>query len=186
MTASGYGYVASLFPEVDLISDEVLRQAVANTWLALLESSEYERIEDCPYSLDPKVEINLVEHIRATTRAVIAVADVLLEVHAINLDRDRLLSAILLHDASKLLEWSSADGRKVKSPIGELFPHSYLAGHYAMQQGIDPIVAHLIISHTSATHHLPRFPEGVVIHYVDMVCADIVRAVRDLPLHLRY
>jgi hypothetical protein len=171
---------------VDLISDEELRQRVVNTWLALLDASEYERIEDCPYSLDPDVEIDLVEHVRATTRAVIAVADVLLEVHAIQLDRDRLLSAILLHDSSKLLEWSSTDGRKQKSALGGLFPHSYLAGHYALEQGIDPIVAHLIISHTNVMHHLPRFPEGVVIHYVDMVCADIVRAVRDLPLHLRY
>lgn len=179
-------YISAVFPELDLIQDVDLRQRVANVWLELLAASAYETIEECPYSLDPAVDLYLVEHVRATTRAVVAVADVFEEIHGIRLDRDRLVAAMLLHDSSKLLEWSSDNGKKTKSDIGELFPHSYLGAHFALNAGLDWTMAHLIVSHTSATHQLPRTPEGVVIHYVDMACADIVRAVRGLPLHLHY
>lgn len=179
-------YITSLFPEVDNIRDGDTRDKVVRTWLALLEASQYEAIEDCPYSLDPDVTIGLVEHVRGTTRGVVALADVIEDVHGIPLDRDRLLSAILLHDASKLLEWEVDGATKRKSAIGELFPHAFLAGHYALREGIDAETAHLIVSHTSAMNQLPRLPEGVVIHYVDMALADIVRMAEGLSLHLEY
>jgi hypothetical protein len=185
-TTRDHAYIKSLFPEIDDIANADVRDKVVRTWLALLEASNYEAIEDCPYSLDPNVTINLVEHVQGTTRGVVALANVIEEVHGITLDRDRLLSAILLHDASKLLEWKVDGAAKSKSPIGELFPHAFLAGHYALREGLDIETAHLIVSHTNAMNQLPRLPEGVVIHYVDMAFADIVRAAAGLSLHLKY
>lgn len=181
-----HAYIASLFPEVDDIRDDNAREKVVSTWLALLEASQYEAIEDCPYSLEPSLTIGLVEHVRGTTKGVVALADVIEDVHGIALDRDRLLSAILLHDASKLLEWKVEGATKSKSSTGELFPHAFLAGHYALREGIDVETAHLIVSHTNSMNQLPRFPEGVVIHYVDMAFADVVRAAEGLSLHLKY
>jgi len=174
--------IKELFPELNEIKNEKLRNGVAEVWYRVWISSSWEKIEEVPHPLLPGV--SLISHIKVVFKAVKEVAKIISEMHNIKINTDLLYAAALLHDVSILLEYERKKGKIVHSKIGELIPHGYYGAHIALEVGLPIELAHLIITHTILSPIEPKMIEGIILHYVDFCDADVIRALNKLNLFL--
>lgn len=165
-----------VFPEVNEITDQRLRSSVMKVWQELWNASEWNDFAEVPTSRE--IPYSHVPHNRAVVRMAIAVADVFEEVHGVKVDRDLLIAAALLQDASKLVEMRpGADGRAEASRIGKSYPHAFWAAHVALQQGVREDVVHIILTHSPGSPKFPESLEGKILYYVDQL--DVLAIYKD-------
>jgi 3'-5' exoribonuclease len=99
--------------------------------------------------------------------------------HYANIDRDLLLTGVLLHDIGKIYELSYERGFSYSSE-GQLIGHIAIASRMLHEKlrglpGFPPklraMVEHLILSHHGqlefGSPKLPSFPEALLLHYLD-------------------
>lgn len=176
--------IVECFPIVSRIQDAALKQAVIACWVRVWEESALPDLTDCPFTVRFP-DITLVEHINCVGELVLAAADIA-EHHnpGLRLDRDFLITGVLLHDVSKLLEIEKGPDGLRWGPLLTLMPHGMYGAIVAVAQGLPPRVANIILSHTRMSNTLPASPEAVLLHYLDYGLADLLRAHRGLPLIL--
>ena len=174
--------VALAFPLLAQINDEDLRRRIVACWIRIWGEAPWRELEDCPFN--PHFpEVSLVSHINCLCDLVLGCADTL-EKHnsGLSLDRDYLLTGVLLHDLSKMVEIEPGPDGPVFSQLNRRMPHSTYGAMVAMAQGLDSRVANIILSHTKLTGAVPDSPEAVLLHYLDYGMADVLRARDGLPL----
>lgn len=164
-------YIKKVFPELEEISDEKLREGVVRVWLAAVERGNWNRIDDIPFTLlIPETEIYLVEHIRRVTRMAIKVAEA-----RDDLNRDILIAGGLAHDVGKLLEYERKGDRFIKSEFGNQKRHPVSGRELALEIGLPEEVAHIIMAHSREGDSLDRSPEAIVIHHCDFIEFEIAK-----------
>ena len=89
--------------------------------------------------------------------------------HSVRVNRDVLVAAALLQDASKLVEYALVDGKVVYSARGREFPHAFWAAHVALKHGVPDEICHIILSHTPQAAAFPRSLEGKILYYADQL-----------------
>ena len=67
-------YVVDLLPEIQEIADLNVRQKVIRCWLKALERSEWNKIEDMPWSPGAAEFITNIQHTRGVARIGMAIA----------------------------------------------------------------------------------------------------------------
>lgn len=176
--------VARSFSSLDLIGDPDLRRGVIDCWVRVWRESSWERLEDCP--VNPNIpDMPLVDHVNCLAEMALASAKALEKYRpGLTLDRDHLITGILLHDLSKLVEIAPGGDGPVFSGLNRRLPHSVYGACVAMQQGFDTKIANMILSHTRLTGAKPDSPEAVLLHYLDYGMADVLRSADGLPLIL--
>lgn len=157
----------ALLPELDLIADSGLKQKVEAVWQELWQRSELESIDQLLTS--PEIAYPHIPHNRSVVVMAIAVADAFERFHRIKVDRDVLVAAALLQDASKLVEYSVKDGKVVYSELGRQYPHSFWAAHVALEHGVPDPICHIILTHTPQAAQFPTSLEGKILYYVDQL-----------------
>ncbi|MCU1490350.1 MAG: hypothetical protein JWM85_1755 [Acidimicrobiaceae bacterium] len=162
--------VRAMFPEIERISDPALAEAVVAVWERLWAESPYESYDDVRVSTS--IDYPQLKHCRATLLGALALADVWEQVHGAVLDRDVVIAAALLMDASKMVE-SQPDPAKgvMHSELGRALPHAVYAAHLALGAGISLAVVHVILSHSPNGGKAPNTLEAELLHWVDQ--ADI-------------
>ena len=167
-----------IFPEIDWIEDEKLRDKVVSTWAGGLFRGgwEPEDITRMPFTLAKPVDINFAQHVRSVTKICKAVAETFDEVYQgkLKLDRDTLFAGALLHDVGKLLEMEESAGTFRKSPDGRLVRHPFSGVALADENGIPPAVQHIIGTHSKEGDPYPRTPEAVIVHLADFMNFDTI------------
>lgn len=159
--------IVSYLPEIKLIGDAELREATIRVWRQLWRESGFDDIMAVPVT--PSTTHPHIPHNRSVAQMALAVADVLEKVHGVHVDRDTLLVAALLQDASKLVEYEPTPDGVARSDLGRRFQHAFYAAHVALNEGLPPDVVEAIISHT---HDNPSYPATLVakiLFYVDQV-----------------
>ena len=168
--------VADLFPEIEQIGSETLRAQVAAVWEELWQASEWDQIDRLPTS--PEIPYPHVPHNRAVVAMALAVADAYERFHNVRVDRDVLIAAGLLQDASKLVEMRPApDGKAAWSEMGRRYPHGFWAAHIALRHGVPDAIGHIILTHTPLAPRFPESLEGKILYYVDQL--DVLAFHRD-------
>jgi hypothetical protein len=158
----------ALFPEIGQIESETLRAQVTAVWDELWQASEWTRIDTLPTS--PEIAYPHLPHNRAVVAMALAVADAYERFHGVRVDRDVLIAAGLLQDASKLVETRPAqDGRAEPSDIGRHYPHGFWAAHVALRHGVPDAICHIILTHTPQAPRFPESLEGKILYYVDQL-----------------
>lgn len=158
----------ALFPELALVSDAALRDAIVAIWQRLWEESPHARLEDVPVST--KIDYPQIKHCQAIVKVALAAADALERVHDTRFDRDTLIAAALLMDASKLVETRpGSDGAVVASDLGRLLPHALYAAHLALAHGVPLAVVHVISAHSPNGGKAPVTPEARLLDWVDQL-----------------
>lgn len=179
-------YILGLFPEINQIKDEDIRDKTIEVWRRVWKQSNWDKIEDCIYNPMIPIKIsNLVNHIRVVTRGCIELAEVAKEIHRVEINLDYLIASSILHDVCKLLEYEIKDGKVSKTEIGEKFVHGFYGSKTALEVGLDHNIAHLIGIHTAGSVLPPKPPvvrEGTILHLVDMIDTDFLRSLADAPL----
>lgn len=173
--------IVESLPELNLIGNESYREAVVQIWMEACTESEWDDIGAVPKSAEV-VEYSNLQHVRSVTLQSIACADVIESVHKIPVDRDILITAALLHDISKFLEYSQGGG---KTPHGKLMQHGVYTVHKAMQHDLPLEIQHLIVTHTGLSKIVPQTIEALILHYVDYLDSDVLLHVVGKSLFLK-
>lgn len=168
--------VAALFPELADIADPKLREAVVATWQDLWKMSPWKRIEEVPTSTE--IPYPTLPHNRCVLEMALAVADAFERHHNLKVNRDYLIAAAILQDASKVVEFErSPDGETVATDLGRFYPHAFWAAHIALRHGIPDEIAHVLLTHTPQAAKFPSTLEGKILYYVDQI--DVIGIHKD-------
>jgi hypothetical protein len=167
--------VREMFPEVDEIADVELRRGVIEVWEELWAMSSYSDIDTVPIS--PEIPIPTKPHNQCVLRMAIAVANELERFHGVKVNRDHLIAAAILQDASKVVEYETKDGVVAHSEIGRQYPHSFYAAHFAVLKGIPAPIVHVLLTHSPQAPRFPSTLEGKILYYVDQI--DVIAVFKD-------
>lgn len=155
------------FPEIDLIADPALRRGVEEIWAELWRQSEYARLEDVPVSLT--VPYSQLKHTQAVVRMSLAVADITRAVHGTVVDRDVLVAAALLMDASKLVEYRPGSDGNERTIIGSRLPHGTSTASLALARGLPVDVVHVVLAHSPNGGKSPATVEAHILDWLDQL-----------------
>lgn len=166
--------IRELLPELGDIQDDALRDNVVAVYKAALERGRWqpEDMARLPSTLliEP-APATYLEHTRAVTRCAVAVADVMAATYGGRLDinRDRLVAAALLHDVGKLLEYREEGGGFVKSELGRMLRHPFSGAALCYEFGLPAAVVHVVATHAREGEGARATPEAVIIHHADFI-----------------
>jgi hypothetical protein len=168
--------LSKIFPEIEMISDRSLRDKVAAVWEELWQESSYQDIEKVPTS--PEIPYSHVPHNRCVLAMALAIADAYERFHGVKTNRDVLIAAGLLQDASKIVEMQSkSDGTIEMSPKGKTYPHAFYAAHVALKHGVPDEICHIILTHSPQSPKFPASLEGKILYYADQL--DVIAIHKD-------
>jgi hypothetical protein len=163
--------VARLVPEIAMISDPALRDAVVAIWLQLWERSEYEQLEQVPVSL--KIPYPQLRHTQAVIRMALAVADVAADVHGTVVNRDVLIAGAMLMDVSKLVEYRPGADDNERTPLGNLLPHGTATATLALDAGLPLEAVHIVMAHSPNGGKAPATVEAHLLDWLDQLDIDM-------------
>ena len=158
----------ALLPEIGLIQDEALRGKVRRVWQVLWSRSDFADFAAVPTS--GEIPYPNLPHMRCVVALALGIADSFERFHGVKVDRDVLVAACLLQDASKVVEYRpKADGGIEKTPIGKAVPHAFEAARVALDEGVPLEVVHIIATHSPQAPRFPTSLEGKIIYYADQL-----------------
>ncbi len=166
--------VKKLWPELDWIKDEKLRQQTADTWVLALKQSKLnvDDLNRIPFTLLVKdCPVTFMEHKRAVVHIAYESAKKMIEFFGKNLpiDMDVVISGAILADVGKLLEYDKVDGKAVTSKFGKYVRHPFSGVGLAMQCGVPDTVCHIIAAHAGEGDLVKRTTEAYIVHHADFM-----------------
>ena len=161
-------HIRSLFPELERVSDQELVEKTIDLWAYFWENSNWEKVEDAPFSYEGTY-LRLVQHTQSTVRGAVALADILTANQQETVDYDTLIVGCILHDVSKLVEYCGYDeeGHAYHSEVGDAYQHAFLGAAKAQEMGFPVPIVKIILCHTPHTNRQMNSLEGLLL-----TCAD--------------
>lgn len=187
------GDLAAVFPAYAEIDDAGLRTGVRDAYALALAETDWDDLRAVPWLPDEQARIGLpgetaVEHVNDVAALATALADELLVCRpGVGLDRDLVVAGALVHDISKLYEFSPEDAAGLDGgeasadrPYGtdyyDLLGHPYAGVHVCEAAGLPVALSHVVLSHTGRTGVEPATLEAVVVGRADEVAAAAIRS----------
>jgi len=168
--------VRDLFPQVDEIADARLRDAVVAIWEELWDMAPWDDFDAMPTS--PEIPYPARPHSQCVVTMALSVAEAFERHHGVKVDRDHLIAAAILQDASKVVEYQpDAEGKAELSRIGRNYPHAFWVGHLALRHGLPDELVHSLLTHSPQAPKFPNTLEGKILYYVDQL--DVIAIYKD-------
>jgi len=164
--------IRKLIPAIAEIRAESLRDAVADSWQAVLSQSVYDSLDDVPQS--PIIpNRSLLKHINEVNDRALYLYATAVDTFGLVVDRDCAIATAILHDLDKPL-LHRYDG--VHFSYGEGYTgkdHGTIGAEIARQHGVPDHITELVRVHSPfASVGLPGTPEGTIVHYADFISND--------------
>jgi putative nucleotidyltransferase with HDIG domain len=166
---------AEQFPELDMIQDQELKEKVMEVYDHVMEKGGWTDLNSIPFSLLVETDLNYVDHVKSVTRMAIELGKSMMEL-GFDIDMDILVAGGLLHDVGKLLEYTTKDGKVVKSEYGKHLRHPISGAILAHNFDLDDKIINIIAGHSKEGDHGWRCNEAIIIHHADFVFFDLVKA----------
>jgi len=168
--------VQELWPELEWIGDEKLRQATARVWETALERSvlDPEDLNRIPFTLlcGPDLKVTFMEHKRAVVHIARESGQKMNEFFGEELpvDMDVLISGAILADVGKLLEYElDENGQAIQGSYGKYLRHPFSGVSLAESCGIPAEVCHIIAAHAGEGNMVKRSTEAFIVHHADFM-----------------
>ena len=166
--------VEKLWPELEWIQDDGLRERVIRTWELALERSPLtaEDLNRIPFTLlVPNCPTTFMEHKRCVVHIARKAAESITEFmgNALPIDHDTVIAGAILADVGKLLEYEKADGQARQSKRGELLRHPFTGVALAMECSVPEAVCHIIAAHAAEGDLVKRTTEACIVHHADFM-----------------
>jgi len=168
--------VYNLWPELNWIKDEDLRNKTAKTWELALERSvltpaDLNRI---PFTLlvGPDLKVTFMDHKRSVVHIARDAGNKINEMYhgELTVDMDVLLAGAILADVGKLLEYElDENGNAVQSNYGKYLRHPFSGVSIAEQAGVPAEVCHIIAAHAGEGNMVKRSTEAYIVHHADFM-----------------
>lgn len=173
--------VVKLWPEIEWIKDNGLREKVAQSWDYAIENSvlSAEDLDVIPFSLLLKnCTISFMNHKRTCVQLAVDMAERMKKNFGdeIEINMDILIAGAILIDVGKLLEYEMKDGKLTTSSAGKLVRHPFSGLAIADRFGLPAEVQHIIATHSKEGDLGPRTVESIIVHHADFVSFDPFKA----------
>jgi putative nucleotidyltransferase with HDIG domain len=168
--------VKKLWPELEWIKDQSLREMTAMTWEKALERSvlTVDDLEKIPFTLlcGPDLKVSFMAHKRCVVHIARASGEKMNELFTSELpvNMDILISGAILADVGKLLEYELDKDRKaVQGKYGQYLRHPFSGVALAEECGLPPEVSHIIAAHAHEGDLVKRTTEAYIVHHADFM-----------------
>jgi len=166
--------VKKIWPEIDWIENEELKEKVTLCWIYAIESSviEAEDLEKIPFSLlIQNCNITFMNHKRTVVQLSVDMAKRMQDNFGdeIKINMDYLVAGAILIDVGKLLEYEIVDKKLATSNFGKYVRHPFSGVGIAQQFGLPAEVLHMIGTHSKEGDVGKRSVESQIIHHADFV-----------------
>ncbi|HOW09162.1 MAG: HDIG domain-containing protein [Bacteroidales bacterium] len=168
--------VRRLWPELEWIKDESLREKTARTWEIALQKSALtpQDLETIPFTLlcGPDLEVTFMNHKRCVVHIARACGEKMNEFFGRDLpvNMDVLIAGAILADVGKLLEYElDSGGKAVQGKYGQYLRHPFSGVSLAEECGVPPEVCHIIAAHAHEGDLVRRTTEAYIVHHADFM-----------------
>jgi putative nucleotidyltransferase with HDIG domain len=164
----------ALWPELEWIGNEELRESTLMTWMRALECSPLRPadLQKIPFTLlVPNCPATFMEHKRCVVHIAKKSAEAMQEFlgRALRIDMDVVIAGAILADVGKLLEYEMIGGRARQSDRGKALRHPFTGVHLAMECGVPDSVCHIVATHSSEGDLVKRSTEAWIVHHADFM-----------------
>ncbi|MEA3480135.1 MAG: HD domain-containing protein [Bacteroidota bacterium] len=168
--------VLKLWPELEWIEDDDLREKTTKAWELALERSVLtaENLNTIPFTLlcGPDLKVTFMDHKRAVVHIARdsgwTVNDFFKDELPVNMDV--LISGAILADVGKLLEYVLDDnGTAIQGTYGKYLRHPFSGVSLAEECGLPPEVCHIIATHAGEGNMVKRSTEAYIVHHADFM-----------------
>lgn len=168
--------VLDLWPELDWIKDQKLKEQTAKTWELALERSVLgaEDLKRIPFTLlvGPDLKVTFMDHKRSVVHIARDSGQKINDMYhgELTVDMDVLIAGAILADVGKLLEYVLDDkGNAVQGTYGKYLRHPFSGVSIAEECGVPPEVCHIIAAHAGEGDKVKRTTEAYVVHHADFM-----------------
>ncbi len=165
--------VYNLWPEINWIKEEQLRNAVAATWELALRKSVLtsEDLNRIPFTLLAETKVTFMEHKRCVVHVSKEAGEKMNDFLGSELpvNMDVLIAGAILADVGKLLEYELRDGEAVQGDYGKFLRHPFSGVSLAEQCGVPAEVCHIIAAHAGEGDMVKRSVEAYIVHHADFM-----------------
>lgn len=168
--------IYALWPEIEWIGDEELREKVARTWEIALERSvlSADDLNRIPFTLlcGPDLKVSFMDHKRCVVHVARESGEKMISFFGdeMPVDMDVLLAGAILADVGKLLEYElDGEGNAVQGSYGKYLRHPFSGVSLAEECGCPPAVCHIIAAHAGEGDHIKRTVEAYIVHHADFM-----------------
>jgi len=168
--------ILELWPELQWIGNEQLREKTARTWEVALERSVLTAgdLERIPFTLlcGPDLKVTFMSHKRCVVHiareAGLKINQFFSEDLPVNMDF--LIAGAILSDVGKLLEYElDSQGNAVQGKYGQYLRHPFSGVSLAEECGLPPEVCHIIAAHAHEGDLVIRSTEAYIVHHSDFM-----------------
>jgi putative nucleotidyltransferase with HDIG domain len=166
--------VNRLWPELEWIANEDLREKVRATWVLALERSPLtaDDLLEIPFTLlVPNCPATFMEHKRCAVHIARDGAKAMQAFlgRGLAIDMDTVVAGAILADVGKLLEYEKKDGKAAQSARGRALRHPFTGVALALECGVPDEVCHIIAAHAGEGDLVRRSTEATIVHHADFM-----------------
>jgi putative nucleotidyltransferase with HDIG domain len=168
--------IKNLWPELEWIKDDSLREKTAKTWETALERSVLTAgdLDRIPFTLlcGPDLNVSFMAHKRCVVHIAKESGEKMNNFFKDDLpvNMDVLISGAILADVGKLLEYELDDnGRSIQGKYGQYLRHPFSGVSLAAECGVPPEVCHIIAAHAHEGDLVKRTTEAYIVHHADFM-----------------
>ncbi len=168
--------VLELWPELEWIQNEGLREKTAKTWEIALERSvlKPEDLNRIPFTLlcGPDLKVTFMDHKRSVVHIARDAGQKINDMYhgELTCDMDVLIAGAILADVGKLLEYVlDENGKAVQGAYGKYLRHPFSGVSLAEECGVPAEVCHIIATHAGEGNMVKRTTEAYVTHHADFM-----------------
>ncbi len=175
--------VLEIWPEINWINDENLRNKTLDAWVYAIENSPLEPkdLEEIPFSLLIKdCDVSFMNHKRTCVQLAVDIAKKMVDNFGkqIKVNMDIMIAGAILIDVGKLLEYEIVDGKLSTSNYGKMVSHPFSGVGIADRFNLPPEVQHIIATHSveGDLRGGKRTVESIIVHHADFVSFEPFKA----------
>ena len=168
--------VLELWPELEWIQDQELRDKVALTWEKALDRSELDSddLNRIPFTLlcGPNLKVTFMEHKRSVVQISKEAGQKMKAIYhgELKVNMDVLIAGAILADVGKMLEYElDEEDNPIQGNYGKYLRHPFSGVSLAEECGVPPEVCHIIAAHAGEGDKIKRTIEAYIVHYVDFM-----------------
>ena len=167
--------IKELWPELDWIKDDDLREKTANTWKLALKRSVLtaEDLQTIPFTLlVPDIKVTFMAHKRAVVHIAKESGEKMNHFFKDDLpvNMDVLIAGAILCDVGKLVEYElDGNGKAVQGSYGKYLRHPFSGVSLAEECSVPAEVCHIIAAHATEGDLIKRSTEAYVVHHSDFM-----------------
>jgi putative nucleotidyltransferase with HDIG domain len=171
--------IHNLWPELDWIDNEDLREKTARTWEIAFTKSVLspEDLERIPFTLlcGPDMKVSFMAHKRCVVHLARACGLKMNDFFGKDLpvNMDVLIAGAILADVGKLLEYvTDSEGRAIQGKYGQYLRHPFSGVSLAEECGVPAEVCHIIAAHAHEGDLIKRTTEAYIVHHADFMAFE--------------